>query len=457
MEKYPGRVYSKPEFTALPPYIFTGAEFALIPSRDEPFGLVAVEFGRKGALGVGARVGGLGQMPGFWYTIESTAPQHLLHQFREAIVSALECKQKNRAMMRAWSAKQRFPVAQWVEDLDKLQGEAIRIHGKEAKKRRRITSGSMLTVPSNVDLSSQNDRNTGYFDEAGPETPLGVHSRSRASSLSVPFITETDHDVEQGRRQSAFDPFTDAPGSSNTPPLGTPGTPPVGADGGAGEPFLPPNPMFANQSARSSITSLATIAANDPGNRSSIDTFAMRIMSPDSSETRAGNFSLPGNPQARPGASTIYRNRNSSRLSVIDVVGDRNDFKLQKVDPFFTDSTGDYYRDFTQKLSGLTAKNSETDLCIEDYLKESEKTWFKEFRDAKLGRGRSRSPSRARSPSGLMVKKNRGSRVASVVSINSIAPSDEEDNDDRQPEGPDRDDQFLLGDGYKPPKGRSPL
>jgi len=64
MKKYPRRVYSKPVFTALPPFIFTGAEFALIPSRDEPFGLVAVEFGRKGALGVGARVGGLGQMPG---------------------------------------------------------------------------------------------------------------------------------------------------------------------------------------------------------------------------------------------------------------------------------------------------------------------------------------------------------------------------------------------------------
>lgn len=64
MEKYPGRVFSKPEFTLLPPCIFSGAEFALIPSRDEPFGLVAVEFGRKGALGVGSRVGGLGQMPG---------------------------------------------------------------------------------------------------------------------------------------------------------------------------------------------------------------------------------------------------------------------------------------------------------------------------------------------------------------------------------------------------------
>jgi alpha-1,3-glucan synthase len=62
VKQYPGRVFSKPEFTALPPFIFSGAEFALIPSRDEPFGLVAVEFGRKGALGIGARVGGLGQM-----------------------------------------------------------------------------------------------------------------------------------------------------------------------------------------------------------------------------------------------------------------------------------------------------------------------------------------------------------------------------------------------------------
>lgn len=77
MEVYPGRVFSKPEFTALPPYIFSGADFALMPSRDEPFGLVAVEFGRKGALCVGARVGGLGQMPG-WVSIHHPMCQHYL-------------------------------------------------------------------------------------------------------------------------------------------------------------------------------------------------------------------------------------------------------------------------------------------------------------------------------------------------------------------------------------------
>lgn len=66
VKKYPGRVVSKPIFTELPPYIYQGAEFALIPSRDEPFGLVAVESGRQGALGIGARVGGLGKTPGWW-------------------------------------------------------------------------------------------------------------------------------------------------------------------------------------------------------------------------------------------------------------------------------------------------------------------------------------------------------------------------------------------------------
>ncbi|KAK0633963.1 hypothetical protein B0T14DRAFT_561497 [Immersiella caudata] len=439
MEKYPKRVFSKPEFTSLPPYIFSGAEFALIPSRDEPFGLVAVEFGRKGALGVGARVGGLGQMPGFWYTVESTAPQHLLHQFREAIVSALECKPKNRQKMRAWSAKQRFPVAQWVEDLDKLQSESIRLHNREKRKSRRITSGSLLAVPSTTDF-----RNTRSYDDMDYDnTPRNSNRHSRASSLSVPFITETDHDAEQGRR-SVSNPFSD--------------TPPMRGDEFNDEPLMTrPNPLYANQSAASSVTSIATLAINDPNqSRLSVDTFAMRIMSPDESDTRPHQFGIY-NAQARPNAMQIYqdRNRNSSRLSVVDVVGDRHDFKLQKVDPFFTDSTGEYYNDFEQKLGGLNAKNSDTDLCIDDYLKASEKKWAKDFRDAKLGRTRSPGPSRNNSPPNTLQKK-RQSRVTSVTSIQSIAPSDDEHDDDQRG-GPDRDDEFLLGDGYKPPTGLKKL
>jgi alpha-1,3-glucan synthase len=56
VQRYPGRVYSKPEFTALPPYIFSGPEFALLPDRDESGFLAPIEFGRKGALAIGARI-----------------------------------------------------------------------------------------------------------------------------------------------------------------------------------------------------------------------------------------------------------------------------------------------------------------------------------------------------------------------------------------------------------------
>ncbi|KAH7010584.1 putative cell wall alpha-1, 3-glucan synthase [Microdochium trichocladiopsis] len=447
MERYPKRVYSKPEFTSLPPYIFTGAEFALIPSRDEPFGLVAVEFGRKGALGVGARVGGLGQMPGFWYTVESTAPQHLLHQFREAIVGALECKPKTRQKMRAWSAKQRFPVAQWVEDLDILQGEAIRLHNKEAKKRKRVSAGSMLTVPSGANLGGGNSSRN-FFDDSDVETPRQSMSRSRASSLAVPFITETDHDEDDSRRRSSSNPFYDQPGSG-TPPLPTmSGTPP------APQQFAPPNPMFANQSAMSSVSRLMTIAANDPNqSRLSVDTLAMRMMSPDGFDAQPHAFGIYNNPRARPGGLEMYqnRNRNSSGLSVVDVVGDRHDFKLQNVDPFFTDNTGDYYKAFEDKLADLNSKNSETDLCIDDYLKASEKQWAKDFREAKLGR--ERSPSRNRD-SALLIKRNRQSMAPSMISVDTIAPSEDEDyHDENQPGSGGRDDEFLLGEGYKPPTG----
>jgi alpha-1,3-glucan synthase len=105
MEQYAKRVFSRREFTMLSPSTHTGAGFALIPSRYEPFGLVAVRFGRKGALGIGARVGGLGQMPGWWYTVESVSSTHLLKQFKTAIVSVLESKESDRTLVRAWSAK----------------------------------------------------------------------------------------------------------------------------------------------------------------------------------------------------------------------------------------------------------------------------------------------------------------------------------------------------------------
>ncbi|KAI9604229.1 hypothetical protein H4Q26_003843 [Puccinia striiformis f. sp. tritici PST-130] len=121
-----------PEFTALPPFIFSGGDFALIPSRDEPFGLVAVEFGRKGALGVGSRLGGLGLMPGWWFPVESDSTAHMHSQFAKTIKAALKSTNEERAVLRARSALQRFPVLEWRSRMENMHRRTIKPSRKYA-------------------------------------------------------------------------------------------------------------------------------------------------------------------------------------------------------------------------------------------------------------------------------------------------------------------------------------
>ncbi|KAJ4288851.1 hypothetical protein N0V88_007180 [Collariella sp. IMI 366227] len=419
MEKYPKRVFSKPEFTQLPPYIFSGAEFALIPSRDEPFGLVAVEFGRKGALGVGARVGGLGQMPGFWYTVESMTPSHLLQQFRQAIVSALDCKASKRALMRAWSAKQRFPVAQWVKQLDELYGEAIRIHQKEARKKKldnlRPPSPNPLSLTRPSSPSSVITDHSGAVFSPGPDTNLVP-----PSPVASP-----------------------GPRSLMTPDLPTPSTPWMsGKMNSPRDSTASGNSFYGNNSARESTISVDSFAI-----RAQRDGLASPGLTPD--------FGL-----APPRPTLGQSHRNSSLLSLPDVVGDRHDLKLQQVDQFFNDTNGEYYAQFDEMLDTLTASNSASEMCIETFLKKSEKEWFARYRDAKLGRhshrdSRMNSPASSRPPS-----RNGQARNESVVSRGrqrhrSMTPSSLARSVFEVSPPPDNhiDDEFLLGDAYQAPTG----
>jgi alpha-1,3-glucan synthase len=492
MKLYPGRVFSKPEFTALPPYIFSGAEFALIPSRDEPFGLVAVEFGRKGALGIGARVGGLGQMPGWWYTVESTTTTHLLHQFKQAIDGALNSKQETRAMMRARSAKQRFPVAQWVEDLEILQTTAIRIHDKEQSKSHgqpftpsgyntpsgMMTPNMMPGTPSSMntpppfaggvhDSSYSNLSRLSTFQrpasniysrdvspgaEEKPKGKLGrslsLGVRSGPGHLNVPerrgrrklrkggaFQDDLDeqHTGGVGMAVTDIEEEGDSDDDDNIPSyygddeyIMTPeqaelgrrqemmNAPPLPA---LNQDFLTPRNMGFNDRPRSSQTPPSV-----PGTPGADDTLL---------------------PPARPFADNANRLSTASQLSLNSVVGDKKDFNLQKVDPFFTDSTGEYYKAFDKRLEDLNGHNSETQLCIEDYLIKSEKKWFDKFRDARLGRtGHSPAPS--------IFRHKRHSRAPSPVG--SIF---DEDLDNSGSDGNKESigDQFLLGEDYVPPTG----
>lgn len=496
MKVYPGRVFSKPVFTALPPFIFSGAEFALIPSRDEPFGLVAVEFGRKGALGVGARVGGLGQMPGWWYTVESSTTSHLTHQFRVAIQEALSAKTSVRALMRARSAKQRFPVAQWVEDLEILQTTAIRLHDK-VELHERHGEPEVTELGLGLSMTPGNDRPisatfTPRMNRKG--SAFSVHALSE--KLNMVKVREDQNKIKKKslpasglRRQVSLGSrkgpghtvpgdtrvtaqvapdlatVADAPEPGQMPDL-TPGHEEIVSDDESegeheadeiyrsyfddGVPHLPhqigvalasgPNSGVASPNARPVSTGTPLIDLSSP-----------RLPSMNNGvEPRRSVSALTTGHLAPPSASWMedsgpLRGSTPSMLSVNSVVGDKKDFNLQKVDPFFTDASGEFYKEFEKRLSGLNGANSEN-TCIEEYLVKSEKKWFDSFRAAKLG-----YHTAATSPRGSFDAPRTNPHQASrAVSI--LTGSDHSSGQ----LSPDRDgfnDEFLLGRDYTPPTG----
>jgi alpha-1,3-glucan synthase len=130
----------------------------------------------------------------------------------------------------------------------------------------------------------------------------------------------------------------------------------------------------------------------------------------------------------------FYQMDNISTLSLEDVVGGKNDFSLQKVDPSFTDSTDEYFNAFKAKLSKLNASNSESALCIEEYLVKSEKAWFTKFRAAKLGRSRDNTPAPSifgSRPSTPRFKPDAMNPMFGAMEL----------------------DEFHLSESYKPPRG----
>jgi alpha-1,3-glucan synthase len=410
---YPGRVFVRSEFTVLPPCVFAGAEFALIPSRDEPFGLVAVEFGRKGALGVGARVGGLGQMPGFWYTIESNSPLHLLKQFRKAILSALDSKPETRAQMRAWSLKQRFPVAQWVKRLDHLQAEAIKVHTHETSKKLRSPGKTLSRVFPASSIFSPTDSAP---PSPRPGTPLeSPGQRSPGSGIGFPMAGGS---IPGSPR--AESPLPLPPGSERH--LST-----LSA--------LPPGVLDLSSSRRSQAPSFVH-SHSRMSTLSVADSFAMRQQ-----DEHDPDFSSLGLGAPQP----FYQqaNRNSTQLSLQDVVGDRSDLKLQQPEANFTDANGELYARFDRMLEDLTPGNSQNELCIAQFLRKGEKEWFNRYRDAKLGIS--------------VTTSSKGSRPSSrrrTSSDNGESPAPNPENSKRLFGASSGDqDEFQMGERYNPPTG----
>ncbi|PWY83588.1 alpha-1,3-glucan synthase [Aspergillus heteromorphus CBS 117.55] len=434
MELYPERVFSKPEFTALPPFIFSGAEFALIPSRDEPFGLVAVEFGRKGALGVGSRVGGLGQMPGWWYTIESMTTKHLTHQFKLAINDALRSSQETRAMMRARSGKQRFPVAQWVEDLGILQSTSIDKHTKYSKRNYRSSwriSGISTPPapdsignggrPSSSNASREHSRSRSSTISNSPSRPITSDQRQVGPRLGHSHNASLPVNLPSSLVVSSGDPETDT--ETRRRPLSS--TPRAG-----------PRVVYTFSNDGEILEHMLG-GQEDSSARPSLSLSRPSYPSPQFANANSG----ASTPSLGPGPEDGLLGRRNlspsmmSLVSVDDIVKEKQDYNLQKVNPFFTDANHEYADKFEKKLVDLNGKNSEDQLCIEEFIEKSEKDWFNRYRDVKLGK----SPLPSPSPSVFRFKVYDTSRPPTPGMT--------------APVGDLNNGQFLLPKDYVPPTG----
>ena len=455
MEVYPGRVYSKPEFTALEPYIFSGADFALMPSRDEPFGLVAVEFGRKGALCIGARVGGLGQMPGWWFTIESTTTKHVIQQFKIACQGALASKPEVRAIMRARAAKQRFPVAQWVEDLEKLQSTAIEISQKQQSK----ASRQSLFAPSGASTPTQSRRNTQALSHRA--TP--AHSRNgsrnasrapsplRSDSPPPPLPSENfGSRLGPGQRKKlkrrrggpsvgpvtapVSAPVSDAEDSSDeeVPRASRPQSR-LPIPSGPPSPMETPSPQFPSSPQSLRESRRVSAMSFNPQNVITSPNASTALITPSASGTRLSENWLPDS------GPHIFKQSNSTLLSLPAVIGETSDYKLQHVSPFFTDPKQEFTGQYSKKLEKLNGKTSEDQLCIEEYLVKSEKTWFGQMRAAQMGK----SP--MPSPAVSVMRFDRHSQGSSFDDTHSEPPMANETEVVM--------DEFLLGPDYVAPRG----
>lgn len=129
-------------------------------------------------------------------------------------------------------------------------------------------------------------------------------------------------------------------------------------------------------------------------------------------------------------------------LNLDTVLQGKKDYKLQSVEPFFTDPTGLYQNAFEKKLEKLDGKSSEGPLCVEEYLTASEKDWFNRFRNVKMGKSAASTP--ASSVFRMPLTRRNSADSTSSGTPDSMAVDESEYN---------RAEQYLLNDDYRPPTG----
>jgi hypothetical protein len=126
-----------------------------MPSRDEPFGYVDIEFAWFGAAIIGALRGGLAKLPGFYYVIlNAGSTTHIEDALKKAISAAMACDNEVLQQMSLNARRSSFPVDAWREELRQVYSLAMQSF--KAQRARKQWKGSAVAQPE----SSRTDSKT---------------------------------------------------------------------------------------------------------------------------------------------------------------------------------------------------------------------------------------------------------------------------------------------------------
>ncbi|KAF8825486.1 hypothetical protein HHX47_DHR6000210 [Lentinula edodes] len=321
----------------------------VMPGLDEPFGLVAVEFGRKGALGVGSRLGGLGLMPGWWFPVESSSTSHMLSQLTKTIKMALKSTEEERAFLRARSAIQRFPVVEWRQRIEDFHRRSITISRELARANAWRPSDGYAFYEAANDPNEWDPELEVYH--TGPRS--GISSRNSSARVSVEALVPIANTNEPLHLHPPSESHQDSESNRNSY-ISDPGDEIHAALDGVSE---------AQQSTdyENFLERVNRMVARD----------RRRVPDPflDGSSTR---IRLGGH------------SRTESSESIASIVETKSDSPLNKAIASFTDADGGVTAEFVTRLGNLNAKNSEHGLSIEKYLIKSEEAFFDKVRRKRL-------------------------------------------------------------------------
>ncbi|CAK9048525.1 unnamed protein product [Durusdinium trenchii] len=207
-----------------------GADFCLMPSRDEPFGYVDIEFAWHGALLVGAQAGGLGKVPGFYFLAQNRENlDRLRRELRTAVTRAMKADLDQLHRMAEEAISCTFPLDVW---------------------QRRLRSAYLMVVAQGAEgtwqeetVAAASDRRTASESEG--DLDIVIRAPPGPPGASIEF---SDASPASRKRASTFQPF-----------LETHGIPP---------PRPPPSEQPAGETAPVSLVDLAVGHQGEAPNRS---------------------------------------------------------------------------------------------------------------------------------------------------------------------------------------------